>query len=226
MLRPACVPPRWIDLPPWQLSGVVIGAALNDPATLAALGPAVDAAPYRGAPRAPVLYVKPRHTLAVPAAPMAVPRGEAALEVGATIGLVIGRSACRVDADEARQCIAGHALVVDLGLPLASWYRPSARARALDGSCRIGRVVPARAGDGVELRVSVDGVIAQRARTARFLRSPEGLVADVSEFMTLRPGDVLLLGVPHGAPHVRAGQRVRVEAEGFDAIEFDLEAAP
>lgn len=215
-----------LDLPPWQLSGVVVGAALNDPATLRALGAAVDAAPYLGAPRAPVLYVKPRHTLAAPQAPMVLPPDADALEVGATIGLVIGATACRVRAEDAHEFIAGHLLAVDLGLPLAQWYRPAARSRALDGSCRLGPMVAPRVPDVFELQVEIDGRVVQRCSSAGFTRQPAQLLAEVSEFMTLRPGDLLLLGVAQGAPLARAGQRVRVHSAGLGSIEFDLGAAP
>lgn len=225
MSLPPCALPAAIDQPPWRLSGVVVGAALNDPATLAALGAQVDAAPYKGAPRAPVLYVKPRHTFAPPAAPVTLPAGHDAIEVGATVGLLVGATACRVSAAEAADCISGHVLVVDLGLPLASFYRPAAPARALDGSCRIGTVVAPLASDRFALRVALDGRPAQRVDTGGFTRQPAQLVADVSQFMTLHPGDLLLLGVAQGAPRARAGQRVRVEGDALGAIEFAVEPA-
>ena len=55
-----------IDFPvaPHRLSGVVYGCLLNHRPALAALGDAVNAAPYKAGPKAPVLYVKPRNTLA------------------------------------------------------------------------------------------------------------------------------------------------------------------
>jgi 5-oxopent-3-ene-1,2,5-tricarboxylate decarboxylase/2-hydroxyhepta-2,4-diene-1,7-dioate isomerase len=212
-----------IAMPPWRLSGVVVGAALNDPRTLAALGDAVAAPPYLGAPRAPVLYVKPRHTLAPADAPMVLPRGAQRIEVGATVGLVIGRTACGIAAAQAAEHIAAAVLVVDLGLPLSSWYRPAAPARALDGSCRIGTPVRPDAA-AFELEVQIGGAVVQRTGTAGFMRGPAQLLADVSEFMTLSPGDLLLVGVPHGAPLAHAGARVRVAGSGLGAIEFTVEA--
>ncbi len=210
-------------MPPWRLSGVVVGAALNDPRALAALGDAVAAPPHLAAPRAPVLYVKPRHTLAAAGAPMVLPSGAEAIEVGATVGLVIGRTACRIAAAQAAAHVAGVALVVDLALPQASWYRPAAAARALDGSCRIG--TPLRADRlAFDLEVQIDGATVQRAATAGFTRGPAQLLADVSEFMTLASGDLLLVGVPHGAPLARRGERVRVAGVGLGAIEFTVVA--
>jgi 5-oxopent-3-ene-1,2,5-tricarboxylate decarboxylase / 2-hydroxyhepta-2,4-diene-1,7-dioate isomerase len=93
-----------MGLPPWRLSGMVYGALLNHAPALAALGDRVSAAPYKAAPRAPVLYVKPRNTLTTGGAAVPVPAGVDELEVGATLGVVIGRPACRLSPTDALDC--------------------------------------------------------------------------------------------------------------------------
>jgi 5-oxopent-3-ene-1,2,5-tricarboxylate decarboxylase/2-hydroxyhepta-2,4-diene-1,7-dioate isomerase len=215
-------------LPPWGLSGVVVGPLLNARAALAALGNAVHAAPYKDPPKAPVLYFKPPHTLLAPGEP--VPAGAEGLEVGASLALVIGRSACRLDAARALEAVAGVGVVVDFSVPHASFYRPSVRLRARDASCLVGpAVVPlAQAGDvdALALRVWVDGVLAQDSTTGGMRRPAAALLADVTEFMTLSPGDLLLLGVPHGAPVAHAGQSVAVAIDGLERVEATLAAAP
>ena len=60
-------------IPPYRLSGVVVGPLLNHAAALAALGPAVDEAPYKTPPKGPILYIKPRNTLASTGAAVAIP---------------------------------------------------------------------------------------------------------------------------------------------------------
>jgi 5-oxopent-3-ene-1,2,5-tricarboxylate decarboxylase / 2-hydroxyhepta-2,4-diene-1,7-dioate isomerase len=50
------------------------------------------------------------------------------------------------------------------------------------------------------------------------------LIADVSEFMTLFPGDVLMVGVAAGAPRARAGQRVTITIHGVGQLETPLVA--
>jgi len=57
--------------------------------------------------------------------------------------------------------------------------------------------------------------LAQASTTGDRLRGVAQLIADVTEFMTLQPGDVLSLGRSHGAPLVRVGQRVLLEVEGL-----------
>ena len=55
-----------LDVPPYRLSGTVVGALLNHPGELAALGSAVHQPPYKAPPTAPVLTVRPRNTLCGP----------------------------------------------------------------------------------------------------------------------------------------------------------------
>ena len=52
------------------------------------------------------------------------------------------------------------------------------------------------------------------------------LLAEVSAFMTLAPGDVLTVGVAAGAPRARAGQRVCISINGLGRLENPLVAEP
>jgi 5-oxopent-3-ene-1,2,5-tricarboxylate decarboxylase/2-hydroxyhepta-2,4-diene-1,7-dioate isomerase len=216
------------DFAPWRLSGVVYGTLLNDPAALAALGDAVYAPPYKAPPVAPVLYLKPRNTLAASGSAVVVPADAGELEIGAALGLVIGRSACRVHAADASAFVAGWTLVADLSVPHESLYRPNVRCRARDGSCLVGpRVVPRAAlvdPDALEITVAVDGRSVHRTRTAGMLRPVAQLLQDVTEFMTLHPGDILMLGVAAGAPRVGAGHAFTIEAPGVGRLEGRLVA--
>jgi 5-oxopent-3-ene-1,2,5-tricarboxylate decarboxylase/2-hydroxyhepta-2,4-diene-1,7-dioate isomerase len=211
------------DEAPFRFSGAVYGTLLNHRDALAALGAAVDAAPYKAPPKAVVLYVKPRNTLVGPDDEMPVGEDAPELEVGASLGLVIGRVACRVAEADALDHLAGYTIVHDVSVPHASFYRPQIRFKARDRSCAIGpRVVPRRgvADPGaLGVRVFVDGRLVHESRTSGLIRPPARLLAEVSDFMTLHPGDVLLTGVAHGAPTVRAGQRVATEIDGLGRLE-------
>jgi 5-oxopent-3-ene-1,2,5-tricarboxylate decarboxylase/2-hydroxyhepta-2,4-diene-1,7-dioate isomerase len=215
-----------LDFAPWQLSGTVLGVLLNHRPALAALGDAVHAAPYKAPPQAPVLYVKPRNTQVGDGARVRVPAGVAALEVGAALGLVIGSAACRVSADDALAHVAGLVVVADLSVPHESFYRPSVRLKARDGFCPLGPCVWPLAAvadvDALAVRVAVDGRTVHEANTGERVRTAARLLADVSAFMTLAPGDVLLTGVAAGAPHVAAGHAVSVAIEGLGDLSFAL----
>jgi 5-oxopent-3-ene-1,2,5-tricarboxylate decarboxylase / 2-hydroxyhepta-2,4-diene-1,7-dioate isomerase len=201
--------------------GTVYGTLLNHRDALAALGSAVDAPPYKAAPKAPVLYIKPRNTWIGPGEAIVVPGGVAELEIGATLGLVIGRAACRVDEAQAMDFVAGCVIVNDVSVPHESYYRPSLRFKARDTFCPIGPFVARHAIgalDALGIAVAVDGHTVHRASTAGLIRTPARLIAEVTEFMTLVPGDVLSVGVAAGAPRARAGQHVGITIDGLGRL--------
>ena len=204
------------------------GVLLNYRGALAALGEAVNKPPYKAPPKAPVLYIKPANTWIGDGAPIPVPSNVEALQMGAALGVVIGRTACRVSAESALDHVAGYTVVNDVSMPHDSYYRPSVRLKCRDGFCPIGATIVERARvpnpDALAVRVFVDGVLRQQNTTANLVRSTRRLIADVTEFMTLAAGDVLLTGVPENAPLARAGQRVAIEIDGVGRLENPLVA--
>ncbi len=221
------------DVPPHRLTGAVYAALLNHASDLSALGDAALQPPYKGLPTAPVLTVRPRNTLRwMGDTPVAVPAGVAQLVVHASLAIVIGKPACRVPAAQALDWVAGYSLALDLRVPHESHYRPALRFMARDGFCTLGpRVVPADqvpTPDALPMQLLLDGHAAQHASTAGRTRNVARLVADVSDFMSLEAGDVLLLGSSPGGPLARAGQAVRVEcpAVGRLSLRLAAEGAP
>jgi 5-oxopent-3-ene-1,2,5-tricarboxylate decarboxylase/2-hydroxyhepta-2,4-diene-1,7-dioate isomerase len=214
--------PVTFDFAPYRLSGVVYGTLLNHRAALARLGDEAERPPYKGAPKAPILYLKPRNTLAFRGESVIVPDDADELEVGASLGIVLARSACRLSTATALDHVAGYTIVCDVSVPHQSFYRPSIRSKVRDGFCPIGPTVVAkeRVGDPDELsvRVFIDGRLAHSTTTGDMVRPVAALLADVTEFMTLSAGDVLMLGVAVDAPRARAGQHVAIEIGGLGRL--------
>jgi 5-oxopent-3-ene-1,2,5-tricarboxylate decarboxylase/2-hydroxyhepta-2,4-diene-1,7-dioate isomerase len=231
-----------LDIPPWRLTGTVVAALVNHRRVWSELGSAAHLSPYKAPPSAPVLAVMPRHTqvlsgqsIAIPAEGVAVDSrlpGGGSVEVGVALGLVIGQTACRVPLEAALSVVAGYLVVGELSLPapagVAAHYRPGARLRARDGFCPLGdRVVPAGAvsdPDGLRATVEIDGREVLAADTGDRVRGAAQLLADVSAFMTLHPGDVLTIGRFHPPALARAGQRIRLAIEGVGVVEHPLVA--
>jgi 5-oxopent-3-ene-1,2,5-tricarboxylate decarboxylase / 2-hydroxyhepta-2,4-diene-1,7-dioate isomerase len=207
---------------PYRLSGTVYGTLLNHRSALAVLGEAASRPPYNAPPDAPVLYVKPRNTLALQGSVVRIPDGTRELEVGAAVGLVIGRTACKVSEQEALDYVAGYLIVADVSVPHSNYHRPSIRFKARDGYCPLGPAVTARAAianpDALTVRTYIDDALVQTASTADLIRPAARLLADVTEFMTLAPGDVLALGAAGPAPRVRSGQTVTIEIDGLGSL--------
>jgi 5-oxopent-3-ene-1,2,5-tricarboxylate decarboxylase/2-hydroxyhepta-2,4-diene-1,7-dioate isomerase len=214
---------------PFVLSGRVYGALLNHRTAVAAIAEAAAKPPYNGLPKAPVLFIKPRNTLAASGEPIEVPAGETELEAAAMLGLVIGATACRVRASQALEHVAGYVIVNDVSVPHPNYYRPSVRYKARDGFCPLGPRVaaPVNVGDPdkVTIRTYVDGALVQTTNTRELIRPAAALLADVTDFMTLAPGDILALGAAAPAPRARAAQMVAIEIDGIGRIENLLIAA-
>lgn len=216
------------DAPPFVLTGRIYGVLLNHRSALEAVRGAAEKAPYSGLPKAPVLFIKPRNTLARSGDPIDVPVGEAELETGAMLGIVIGSTSCRVAESEAHGHIAGYVLVNDVSVPHPDYYRPSVRFKARDGFCPLGSRVALREEignpDALIIRTFVDGALVQRMSTSELVRPIARLLADVTEFMTLAPGDILAVGAAAPAPRARAGQTVAIESDGLGRLENRLVA--
>ena len=128
----------------------------------------------------------------------------------------------RVSADEALDHVAGYTIVNEFSLPEQSYYRPAVKAKCRDGFCAIGpELVPreqlANPHD-LTLQLRVNGELRQEDSTANFVRKIPQLIAEISEFMTLYAGDVLITGTPLGRVDVLPGDRVDVEIQGLGCL--------
>jgi len=199
-------------------TGTVYGVLLNFRAEWDALAPQMNEAPYKAPPSAPVLYVKTANTFSAHGSAIALPADVPEVEVGATIGLVMG-DAGRVD---------GCVLMNDLSVPHANFYRPPVKAKCRDGFLGVGARLRT---DGVDpasvvLEVRIDGELRQRADFSQLMHSPAQLLSALGSFMTLAPGDVLMLGCDAGRPLARAGQRIDISATGFNVLSSTLQGSP
>jgi 5-oxopent-3-ene-1,2,5-tricarboxylate decarboxylase/2-hydroxyhepta-2,4-diene-1,7-dioate isomerase len=205
---------------------VIYAAALNFRGDLAALGSQLSADPYKAPPQAPILYIKPPNTWSSNGARIPLPAGVPHLKMGGTLGIVFGRAASRVREADALNYVGGWVVVNDVSIPHQSYFRPAIKERCRDGFCPMGVMSAFESLDPaqVQIRILVNGQLGATAHAADLVRPVPRLIADVSEFMTLRTGDILLIGEPDNSPLAGPGDRVRVEIAGLGGIENTLEA--
>lgn len=203
-------------------TGTVYGTLLNFRGELEALGDQVNQPPYKAAPKAPVLYVKPANTWSAHEAKIPVPPRVSEVEVGATVAMVM----------KAPGEVAGYVLMNDLSIPHASLFRPPVKFKCLDGFLGVGGTLLHRddANDPsmFVLEVRINGSLRQTVRFDQLLRGPEQLLADVNAFMTLGAGDVLMLGCDvlkkGGRPLAKVGDRIELSALGMGTLANTLVA--
>lgn len=205
--------------------GEVYGVVLNDNTSLKQLGDALTQTPYKALPQAPAMYIKPRNTIVNSGAVVDLPAEGTAVEVGAVLGVVIAKAASRITEVTAADYIAGYVAVADLSLPHDSYYRPAVREKCFDGACPMGELVVASHVVNVaelEIKTFVNDALVATRSLSDLKRSIAQLLCDVSEFMTLKPGDVLLTGVAYQAPQAALGDKVRVVIDQVGEIAFSV----
>ena len=205
----------------------VVGCLLNFQGAWKAMEPAMHQDPHFKPPQHAVLYLKPTNTFRGPGDAIVLPPGVDEVEVGATLGVVIGAPASRVTESEAMRFVAGYVPVNDVTVPHTKVLRPPIKQKCRDSFCPIGEQVAAGGvGDpgALQIRAYVNGELKATRSTRDLLRPVPRLLAEVTEFMTLEAGDILLVGVPEDMPLARAGDTVAVEIEGVGRLENPVRA--
>lgn len=207
-------------LPHYLPEGTVYGVLLNFQRETALWADRMNQDPYKAPPKAPVLYVKTANTFSPSGHDVELAADVAEVEVGATVGLIMG---------EPGQGPVACALFSDFAVPHESYFRPPVKFRCRDGFLGVGRDAIALADVGGleglqkhQLEVRVDGVLRQTVQLGDMVREASVLLADVAEFMTLQRGDVLLLGsdclADGSRPRAKVGDTVEVSAAGFKPV--------
>lgn len=199
-----------------MISGTIYGVVLNDAAERETLGTSLCEDPYKDPPAAPVVYIKPRACASGGGAAIPLPEGERELTVAATVALLIGKDASQVDTISALEHVAAACLALDVSVPFDSYYRPPIAQIARDGFLPLSAFTQPSLPD--EIVTAIDGQEAHRWSLSRLVRSPAQLISDLSQFMTLRAGDLLLLGLPGDAQRAVEGQRIVVNASGLPPL--------
>ena len=193
--------------------GKIIGVHLNYPARAAQRG---------RTPAFPGYFLKPATSVSTSGSPIERPAGTELLAFEGEIAIIIGTQARRVDPAEAWSFVSGVTASNDFGvydLRLAD-KGSNVRSKGGDGYTPLGpTVIPAAEIDPAALRIRtwVNGELVQEDTTAALLFPFAQLVADLSQQLTLEPGDVILTGTPAGASVVQPGDVVEVEVDAPSA---------
>ena len=164
------------------------------------------------------------------------PRGCELLAYEGEVAVVIGEPARDVTPEQAAAHIGFYTAANDFGVyDMRHADRGSnLMAKGQDGFTPIGpRLVPAAALDGaaLTLRTYVNGEVVQEDSTQNMIFTIPELIADLSRFMTLETGDVILTGTPRNSRPVEPGDVVEVEIDGIgklrnEVVEADHDLAP
>jgi 2-keto-4-pentenoate hydratase/2-oxohepta-3-ene-1,7-dioic acid hydratase in catechol pathway/regulator of RNase E activity RraA len=169
-------------------------------------------------PDQPSYFFKPTSSLAPSGAELERPAGTELLAFEGEIALVIGRPTRRVPPEQGWSAVSGVTAANDFGLYdlRAADKGSNVRSKGGDGFTPLGPVLLPADGldpDALRVRTWLNGELVQEGTTDDLLFPFGRLIADLSQLMTLEPGDIILTGTPAGSSVTRPGDTVEVEVD-------------
>jgi 2-keto-4-pentenoate hydratase/2-oxohepta-3-ene-1,7-dioic acid hydratase in catechol pathway len=174
-------------------------------------------------PAEPTIFLKPPSSLIASGGVIVYPRLSHRLDYEGELGVVIGQRARNVKSSHAAGYILGYTCVNDVtARDLQRKDGQWTRGKGFDTFCPVGPcIVPRDEVDlaGLRIRTFVDGEKKQDASIAEMIFSVNDIIAYVSGFMTLEPGDLIATGTPSGVGPLQPGSQVRIEIDGVGVLE-------
>jgi 2-keto-4-pentenoate hydratase/2-oxohepta-3-ene-1,7-dioic acid hydratase in catechol pathway len=174
-------------------------------------------------PEFPMLFMKPRTALVGHGAEVVYPRISQHVDYEAELVVVIGKRGRRITRERAAEHVLGYSIGNDVSA--RDWQRREMAngfllwGKGFDTFGPIGPVVDTGI-DASDLRIQmrVNGQIKQDARTSDLLFDVPRLVSEISQAITLEPGDCIMTGTPSGVGPVKPGDVMEVEVEGIGVL--------
>ena len=203
---------------------VRIAAPVHKPSKIICLGKNyVEHAKEGGfeVPAAPLLFCKTSNALNGPYDSVVMPRSSNQIDWEVELAVVIGREGKRISPSQAESYIAGYSVMNDVSGRQAQfadsqWFR----GKSFDTFAPFGPalVTPDEIDDVTNLKLTaeVNGVVMQSGSTRDMIFDIPFLMANISEDITLLPGDIISTGTPAGVGPVGPGSlSYRCRARGL-----------
>ncbi|MDI1294470.1 MAG: fumarylacetoacetate hydrolase family protein, partial [bacterium] len=155
-------------------------------------------------PTEPVMFMKALSSLNGPNDEVMLPKGSTHGDWEVELGVIIGKTARYVSEADALSHVAGYTLVNDVSERFNQKERGTqwSKGKGHDSFCPTGPwlVTPDEVGDpqDLDMYLDVNGARMQTGNTKTMIFNVAKLIAYVSEYVTLYPGDLMITGTPPG----------------------------
>ena len=182
----------------------------------------------------PFFFLKPADTLVPDGATVPYPPQTESLHYEAELVVVIGADGTNISEEDALSHVWGYAVGNDLTrrdiqLEARDQGRPWDMGKGFDLSAPIAAAHPVSSvghpATGV-IRLTVNGEIKQDADLAELIWSVPEIISILSQFVTLRRGDLIMTGTPAGVGAIVPGDEVVVSVEGLGDLTTRIGARP
>jgi 2-keto-4-pentenoate hydratase/2-oxohepta-3-ene-1,7-dioic acid hydratase in catechol pathway len=179
-------------------------------------------------PDVPLIFLKPPTSLIGPGATILLPPQSERVEHEGELVIVIGRGGRHIEPADAADYILGYTIGNDVtARDLQRRDNQWTRAKGFDTFCPLGPWIDTEF-DPTDALVTchVNGEMRQMGSTHDMVFQPPQLIAFISSFMTLEPGDVIMTGTPAGVGPLLPGDTVEVKIEGLGSLSNRVAAEP
>ena len=171
-------------------------------------------------PTEPLVFLKPNTSVVGPFDPIVYPAQSSEVHFEGELAVVIARICRDVPTDRWKDVVFGYTVGNDVtARDLQEKDGQWARAKGFDSFCPLGPWIETDLDvTDLAVRTTLNEELRQDGRTSQLIFDVPTLVAHVSSFMTLLPGDVILTGTPAGVGPMVPGDRVSVSIEGIGTL--------
>ncbi|MEF8826443.1 MAG: fumarylacetoacetate hydrolase family protein [Halapricum sp.] len=174
-------------------------------------------------PDRPLLFLKPPNAVASHGSTITLPEGKKQIEHEAELAVVIDKQCKDVDPGDAEDVIRGYTCFNDVSnRDDQSREQNWIRGKAFDNAAPMGPVLTEKVPDDASIELRVNGETRQSSSIEHFIFSIPELIAEITTYMTLEPGDVIATGTPEGVGPLVDGDHVEIEIEGVGTLEHDV----
>jgi len=169
-------------------------------------------------PTEPVMFMKALSSLTGPNDEVMIPRDSTHSDWEVELGVVIGKTARYVDEADALDHVAGYTIANDVSERFNQKQRGSqwSKGKGHDTFCPVGPwlVTPDEVGDpqDLDMFLDVNGARMQTGNTRTMIFNVRQVIAYVSQYMTLYPGDLLITGTPPGVGEGKKPESIFLKA--------------
>lgn len=183
-------------------------------------------------PAEPIFFSKAPSALISHNESIRIPPGVGRVDFEGELAVVISKRAQQISESKAFDFIAGYSILNDVTareLQQSDFKegRPWFRSKSFDTFCPFGPFLLAK--DAIEnyrdleIEVTVNGARKQHASISEMIFSVEKIVAYISKFCTLQPGDVIATGTPAGVGQLNAGDSVECKISHIGTLKNTVE---
>ena len=171
-------------------------------------------------PAEPLMFLKPSTAVIGPGDTIRIPSNVGEVHYEAELGVVIGRRASRVSADDAMEHVLGLTCLIDVtARELQRKEVQYTRAKGFDTFAPLGPCIAVGLDpSALDVEGWLNGERKQASNTRQLIFTVPQIVAFVSNVMTLLPGDVIATGTPSGVGPLKSGDTFTVKISGIGEL--------